>query len=335
MATTPIVDVLILGGGPAGLACAGAIARQLHSAIIFSNNTFRNARANHMHSVAGWDHQDPAAFRAKARADIIERYAGPSGIQFRDIGVSSVRKLDDDERGATRFEAVDVNGTKYLGRKVVLAMGVKDIMPVTPKGYADLWGYGIFHCLFCHGFEERGSASAGVLATGPFLGVGGNNGAPLMAPVIARMASRLAGLITVYTDGNEELGASIRAQLKNTQKFKVENRHLTHVAKDPDVNGEAGVLITLEDGSVNKQGFLAHAPAFEVNGSFAADLGVTLTPQGNIDAQPPFYSTNIPGVYAAGDCATMMKSVPVATMMGCCVAAGLAHALQAEDDVEF
>lgn len=82
---------------------------------------------------------------------------------------------------------------------------------------------------------------------------------------------------------------------------------------------------------MNKQ---AHAPALEINGPFAADLGVTLTPQGHIDAQPPFNSTNVPGVYAAGDCATMIKAVPTATMMGACVGTGLAHALQAEDDVE-
>ncbi|KAI1801062.1 FAD/NAD(P)-binding domain-containing protein [Daldinia bambusicola] len=334
MTTPPLVDVLILGGGPAGLACAGALARQLHSAIVFSNSTFRNARARHMHNVAGWDHQDPAVFRAKARADLVERYAGPAGIRFRDVGVASVRRLDDDERGAARFEAVDVEGTRYLGRKVVLATGVRDIMPARPEGFADLWGYGIFACLFCHGFEERGAASAGVLATGPFLGGGGNNGAPLMAPFISRMASRLAGHVTIYTDGNEELGTRIRAQLKKSQKFQIEHRRLTRVAKDPDVKGDAGVLVTLEDGSVNKEGFLAHAPAFEINGSFATELGVTLTPQGHIDAQPPFYSTNVPGVYAAGDCATMLKTVPVATMMGCCVGAGLAHALQAEDDVE-
>jgi pyruvate/2-oxoglutarate dehydrogenase complex dihydrolipoamide dehydrogenase (E3) component len=49
---------------------------------------------------------------------------------------------------------------------------------------------------------------------------------------------------------------------------------------------------------------------------------------------PPFFNTNVSGVYAAGDCATLMKAVPTATMMGNFVAAGLAHALQAEDDVE-
>ncbi|KAI0841362.1 thioredoxin reductase glit [Hypoxylon sp. FL0890] len=331
MAATPIVDVLILGGGPAGLATAGALARQLHTAIVFSHSVYRNARAKHMHNVAGWDHADPASFRAKARSDILSRYSDT--IQFRDVEVAHVKKLDHDEKGRSRFEAQDVEGKKYIGRKLVLAMGVKDVMPETPAGYADLWGYGIFHCLFCHGFEERGASSAGVLAMGPMLGGAGGPSAPLMAPVIARMAGRLADHVTVYTDGNKELGALIRETLKSPPKFHVENRRVVCLSKDPQVEGDAGVIVTLEDGTTNREMFLAHAPAVELNGPFAADLGVALAPQGNVDAQPPFYTTSVPGVYAAGDCATFMKAVPMATMMGSCVAAGLAHVLQAEDDV--
>ncbi|KAI2618035.1 thioredoxin reductase glit [Hypomontagnella submonticulosa] len=331
MSTAPIFDVLILGAGPAGLACAGGLARQLHTCVLFSNNVYRNARATHMHNVVGWDHANPASFRAKARADLLARYA--ETVQFRDVGVRKVRKLDDDAAGRTRFEVEDEQGGKYVGRKVVLAVGVRDVMPEIP-GYAELWGYGIFHCLFCHGFEERGSPSAGVLATGPMLGGGGGDAVPLMAPTIARMAARLAGQVTVYTDGDTALGERIRGSLKSTQKFHVENRRVVKLAKDPEVEGEAGLLVTVEDGTVNKEGFLAHGPAVELNGPFAADLGLTLAPQGHIDAQPPFYTTNVPGVYAAGDCATMMKAVPQATAMGSFIAAGLAHVLQAEDDVE-
>ncbi|XDG09656.1 hypothetical protein ABKA04_009271 [Annulohypoxylon sp. FPYF3050] len=334
MPTPQITDVLILGAGPAGLSCAGALARQLHTAIVFSSSVYRNARATHMHNVIGYEHVNPSVYREKARSDILARYSDT--IQFRDVGVVKVRKIESEEGdgGKTRFEVQDENGVKYLGRKVVLAMGVRDVMPEKPEGYKDLWGYGIFHCLFCHGFEERGAASAGVLAMGPLLGSGGDNGTPLMAPVIARMASRLSGHVTVYTDGNADLGSRIRAALKSSKKFDIENRRVVRLAKDPDVEGNAGVLVTLEDGAVNKEEFLAHAPATELNGLFASDLGVTLAPQGHIDAQPPFYTTNVPGVYAAGDCATMMKAMAMATMMGSSVAAGLAHVLQAEDDVE-
>ncbi|RYC63013.1 hypothetical protein CHU98_g3183 [Xylaria longipes] len=309
------VDVLILGGGPAGLAVAGGLARQLHTAIVFSSGSFRNSGVPHMHNVPGWDHQSPADFREKSKADILSRY---STIQFRDVSVASVRKL---ESGG--FEVVDDAGEKYEGRKIVIASGIRDIMPGIP-GYSELWGKGIFHCLFCHGYEERGAASAGVFARGLI-------GNAMFTPPISRMANRLASAVNVYTDGNEALGAEIRAVLKSTKRFRIENRKIKDLAKDSDVQGEAGVLVTLEDGTVNREGFIAHVPDFELNGSFAKDLGVELAPQGHINTIPPFFNTNVPGVYAAGDCATLMKSVPTATMMGSFVAAGLAHTLQAED----
>ncbi|KAI1209533.1 FAD/NAD(P)-binding domain-containing protein [Annulohypoxylon truncatum] len=203
-------------------------------------------------------HAPPAAFRDKAR------YV--DAVQFRDAG------------GGEGAE------------------GVRDVMPETPEGYAELWGRGILHCLFCHGFEERGAASAGVLGTGPMLGGADSDSAPLMAPVIARMAARLAGRVTVYADENENLGSRIRAQLKSSQKFDVDNRRIVRLAKDSDVEGDAGMLVTLEDGSVNKEGFLESMLQAIVR--------------------------------------RLMKAVPMATMMGSSVAAGLAHALQAEDGVE-
>ena len=55
-----------------------------------------------------------------------------------------------------------------------------------------------FHCLFCHGYEEKNVVSAGVLAVGDI-------SAPMMSLHMARMAKRLAPKVTIYTDGAEEL----------------------------------------------------------------------------------------------------------------------------------
>jgi hypothetical protein len=114
---------------------------------------------------------------------------------------------------------------------------------------ADGSGKKRFHCLFCHGYEERGAVSAGILATGLLANV-------MFAPPVSRMAGRLTDVVNVYTDGNEALGTEIRAVLKSTKRFRIENRKVKGLAKDPDVEGEAGVLVTLEDGTVNKEGFI-------------------------------------------------------------------------------
>lgn len=130
----PIVDVLILGGGPAGLAAAGGLARQLHTAIVFNSAQYRNANAKHMHNVAGWDHKPPSEFRARAKADIVDRY---KTIEFKDVEIKTVTKSEDG-----RFEAIATDGQKFLGKKVVLGTGVKDIMPDIP-GSTELWGRGM------------------------------------------------------------------------------------------------------------------------------------------------------------------------------------------------
>ncbi|KAH6658904.1 thioredoxin reductase glit [Truncatella angustata] len=316
--SAPLVDVLILGAGPAGLATANGLARQLHTAIVFNSSNFRNSNAKHMHNVPGWDHRPPGEFRQKARSDILARY---STIQFKDVEVVLVRKLD-----TGYFEAVDADNGVYVGKKVVVATGVRDIMLDVP-GYKELWGTGIFHCLFCHGYEERGHESAGVLAMGLMAN-------PVHTPAISRMASRLAYKVNVYTNGNPEFGAELRELLKSTKNFNIENRKIVELKKNPAIPGDAGVLVTLEDGTVNREGFVAHAPETVQASPFAEQLGLELAPQGHIQTVAPFNSTNVPGVFAAGDGATFVKAVPSAIMMGGMAAVGIAHTLQAEEDVE-
>lgn len=132
--TMPAKDVLIIGGGPGGLAVATGLARQLYTAVVFDSGVYRNARSRAMHNVPTWDHRNPAEFRAKARADLLARY---DTVQFADLAVQSVRRTD-----AGRFEATDAQGTVWTGRKLVLASGVTDIFPDIP-GYEPAWGRGM------------------------------------------------------------------------------------------------------------------------------------------------------------------------------------------------
>lgn len=131
MSSPALQDVLIIGGGPAGLAVALGLARQLFTATIFDSQVYRNAKAAHMHNVVGWDHVKPAEFRAKGRQDILSRYAT---ISFAD-GVEIV-KVEKTSKG--KFEATDAKGVMYVGKKLVLCMGMKDLYPAI-EGYEDCW----------------------------------------------------------------------------------------------------------------------------------------------------------------------------------------------------
>ena len=134
MAVNPLLDVLIIGGGPAGLSAATGLARQLYTAVVFDSGVYRNQLTKHMHNVLTWDHKDPAEFRNKGREDIMKRY---STISFQDIEIKSVAKT-----AQGHFELKDAKNKIWTGRKLVLATGVKDLYPDI-EGYADCWARGM------------------------------------------------------------------------------------------------------------------------------------------------------------------------------------------------
>lgn len=131
-----LFDVLIIGAGPSGLSVATGLVRQLHTAVVFDSGVYRNAKVQHMHNVLGWDHRDPAEFRAAGRADISNRY---STIQFQNTSVERIWRLED----GRLFQARDAAGKDWYGRKVVLATGVRDI-PLDIEGYSECWTNGMY-----------------------------------------------------------------------------------------------------------------------------------------------------------------------------------------------
>ncbi|KAJ5940499.1 Pyridine nucleotide-disulfide oxidoreductase class-II [Penicillium verrucosum] len=305
-----IFDALIIGGGPAGLSVATGLARQLHRAVVFDSGVYRNALTTHMHNVATWDHKSPEEFRQAARERILSRY---DTIQFENIEIKKVAR--NTEGG---FNAIDSRDRVWMGKKLVFANGVRDIFLDIP-GYGDCWALGIFHCLFCHGFEERGCESAGVLAIGDLA-----NSMPAMH--VARMARRFATTVTIYTHGAQELTQALE-KASSDSGIKVDSRPIARLVKGP---GASDVEVGFEDGTQRMEGFLAHKPKTEINGPFAEQLGLHLTSDGDIKTTEPFYSTSVPGVFAAGDCAGPMKAVVMAMSSGTLVAGGLAGQLQAE-----
>ncbi len=145
---------------------------------------------------------------------------------------------------------------------------------------------------------------------------------------VAHNAAQLASTITIYTNGNPSLSASVEAAAaKKPHKFLVDDRRIVKLVKDPS---GSDVIVHFEDGTERTEGFLVHAPLTEVNGPFAGQLGCELTPTGDYKTTNLFGETTVPGVFAAGDCATMMKAVTTAMYLGNMVAAESAAQLEAE-----
>jgi len=123
-------DIVVIGGGPAGLSAACSIVRQTHSVLILDSGKYRN-EDSYIHTLPTWDHRKAGEFRAAARKDL-ERY-GVQAVTYENAEVTTAKKLDDD-----LFRLTGVDGRSWEGRKLILASGVVDVMP-NIEGYAECW----------------------------------------------------------------------------------------------------------------------------------------------------------------------------------------------------
>jgi len=163
-------DAIILGGGPAGLQAALTLGRIHRSVLLVDSGDYRNAPAEHLHNLIGFDGTPPADLRAAARRDL----ADYSTVELADGRAAEVRG------DAGDFTVVFPDGHRESARAIVLATGVRDELPDIP-GLAEQWGRRIAHCPFCHGHEFAGQR------------VG------ILAPDEARLA-HLSGLLRPITD---------------------------------------------------------------------------------------------------------------------------------------
>ena len=178
-----------------------------------------------------------------------------------------------------------------------------------------------FHCLFCHGYEERDKFSAGVLAVEDLANV-------MPALQFARNALQLTpNGVTIYMNGDKSLCDSLTATLGPESKIKSNYQAISRLEKGP--NG-AEVIVHFSDGSHKVEAFLAHKPKTQLTGTLAQQLGLELTAAGDIKTTPPFYQTSVPGIFTGGDTSYPVKIVSNALFTGAAAAAGVSAQLQAE-----
>jgi thioredoxin reductase len=177
-----------------------------------------------------------------------------------------------------------------------------------------------FHCLYCHGWEERDAVSSGILCDGDV-------GSVPIALHLARQALRLSKEVTMYTLGNEQLANDITSAVASVPQMKVDSRVVKKLVKGPN---RADVILHFEDGTTTTEGFLTHKPKFRQRSPFAEQLGLELAPGGTIKVNPPFNQTSMKGVFGAGDAANPMQTTTQAIFSGTACGGGAPLQLQAE-----
>jgi thioredoxin reductase len=153
------LDVLVVGGGAAGLNAALMLARARRRVAVVDAGAPRNGSATRVGGFLTRDGMSPAALLAAGR----EELAG-YGVPVLRGRVTGVERTDDGG-GPARFRARMADGTVLAARRLLVATGLRDELPDLP-GVRERWGRDVLHCPYCHGYEVR-DQPLGVLGTGP------------------------------------------------------------------------------------------------------------------------------------------------------------------------
>ncbi|WP_338872774.1 NAD(P)/FAD-dependent oxidoreductase [Myxococcus stipitatus] len=295
-------DVVIVGGGPAGLSAALILGRGRKRVMLCDAGTPRNARAEHMQGFVTRDGLPPSEFRAIGREQL-----RPYDVDLRDVRVSSI------ERVGARFHVTLEDGVKVEARRVLLATGLVDEIPSVP-GCRELWGHAVFQCPYCHGWEVRDRAW-GVLA---------NADANLYVD-FALFLKGWSSDITLYTQAGFQLSAEQRERLSRAEVRIVEGQVRRLVLSS---DGQALQAVELEDGTQVPQDVLVvHPPQRQV--PLVNALGLALDELGFVKVDATL-ETSIPGIYAAGDLTTRLQGALLSAAAGAQAAYRMNHLLNME-----
>jgi thioredoxin reductase len=289
-------DVAVVGGGPAGLSAALVLGRMRRSVLVLDTGAPAHAVSDGVHGFLGQDGTPPAELRALGREQL-QQYRS---VEVRSLAARLVRVAED---GA--FEIALEDGRSVRAERLLLAHGMNYEIPELP-GSAGLWGARVFHCPYCHGWEVRDRRVAVY---------GGTDRAVHQALLLASLSDDVVLIPehgrTLSQDDADQLAAAGVA---------IEPRSLSQLAEH-----EGAVQARLEDGSALMRDAIFVQPKLSLASDLAEALGAELTDDGTI-ATDATGRSSIPGLYAAGDAATPVQSVAVATASG----ARAAYAINAE-----
>lgn len=148
-------DVIVIGGGYAGMAATLQLLRARRSVLVIDAGKRRNRAARHSYGFLGQDGVDPAELARTARTQL-EAY--PT-LNWKHGDVASAAGTKD------AFQVTLRTGESAQARRLLFATGVADGLP-SVNGLADRWGRSVFHCPYCHGYELN-QGPIGVIASGP------------------------------------------------------------------------------------------------------------------------------------------------------------------------
>jgi thioredoxin reductase len=282
-------DVVVVGGGAAGLNGALMLARARRSVLVVDAGEPRNAPAEGVHGLLGHDGTSPQRLLATGREEV-RRYGG-------EVGPGRVSAVAADPDG---FSVTLSDGRSHRARRLLVTTGLTDELPDIP-GLAERWGHEVLHCPYCHGWEVRDHAIA-VVGSGP-------------------MSVHQALLFRQWSDDVTYVVHAVPPDAEQVEQLAARGVRVLdgRVGRvEGDRSGLAGLVLL--DGTLVEAQTVVVAPRMVARAGFLADLGLTPVqhPSGVGEHVPadPTGRTDVPGVWVAGNVTDLTAQVGAAAAAG-------------------
>jgi thioredoxin reductase len=298
-----MIDVVVIGGGPAGLSAALMLGRCRRSVVVCDDGTPRNRASLALHGFLSRDGIAPGELLEIARDEL-----APYGVEYRRVRVKDVRRL------RNRFDVRLSRGDALACRKLLIATGVEDNYPRV-EGFSECYGISVFHCPYCDGWEWRDRS----------LAVYGRGRAGAALALSLRTWSEDVGLIC---DGPAHLRADTRKTLRRQGIRVIEDRVTRLVHED----GHLRAIECLHE-RIGRD-VLFFTTGQHQQAAFAGTLGCEFTPKGTVRTDR-HGQTCVPGVFVVGDASFDVQFVAVAAAEGAKAAVAINRQFQSEAGQEL
>lgn len=305
-------DVVVIGGGAAGLSGALTLGRARRRVLVIDAGSPRNAPAAGVHTFLGHEGVPPRELLATGREEV----AGYGG----EVVTGTVEKAE--RTGDGRFRVVLDDGSAVEAGRLLVTTGLVDELPQV-AGLAERWGKDVLHCPYCHGWEVRDQI-IGVLNTGP------------LATHQALLWRQLSQDVTLYLHTGPEPGEEAREQLAARGVTVVEGE----VAGLAVSGGRLSGVRLAAGGEVPCQA-LAVASRMTGRTELLEGLGLETAEQemgghvlGVYVPSGPMGETTVPGVWVAGNVTSVIDQVVAAAAAGVRAGAAINADLVAQETRE-
>lgn len=280
-------DAIVVGGSFAGLSAAMQLARARRRLLLIDAGRPRNRFAAASHGFLGQDGVSPANIMRKG----LNQLACYTTVEFVHAEAASA------SRRADRITVTLSDGSEVTARKIVLATGVADDLPLASM--ASRWGVSVLHCPYCHGYEVRDRRIAAI--------------ANASAAVHQAVILPDWGPTTFFTQGAFEPTGE-EAVLLAARGVEIERTPVVELLGE----GSGIEALRLADGRTVPAEVVFTAPRTRMASPLAEQLGCAFTdgmtgPHITVD---PMQHTSVPGVFAAGDAASAMYNATFASAAG-------------------